>query len=74
MYRKFEKIFLVAQVILAVSVVLFGAAYGLHCLFAGNIFCAVCFTLIGYVSGYRLLFLASIKELREYNSKQIQTK
>lgn len=74
MYRKYKNIFLLGQVVLAVAIILVGAVYCVCCLFAGNIFCAISFALIGYVSGYRLLFRASIKELREFNSKQIQTK
>lgn len=72
MFHKLEKIYLVGQVVFAAAVILFGVVYGLRCLFAGQIFCAVCFALIAYVSGYRLLLRASLQELREFNAKQIQ--
>lgn len=62
----------VGQVVFSVLVIIFGAAYGLRCLFSGQLFCAMCFALMGYVSGYRLLFRASVKELREYNAKRQQ--
>lgn len=69
MYQRLAKIYYVGQVVFSVLVILFGASYGLRCLFAGQIFCAVCFAIIGYVSGYRLFFRASVKELREHNAK-----
>lgn len=72
MFHKLEKIYLVGQVVFAVAVILFGVAYCLRCLFAGQIFCTVCFALIAYVSGYRLLLRASLQELCEFNSKQTQ--
>lgn len=71
MFRKFKKIYLVWQVVFAVLVILFGVAYGLRCLFAGQFFSMVCFALIAYVSGYRLLLRGSRQELREFNSKKI---
>lgn len=58
-----SKIFLHLQVALSVIAMLIGAAYALRCLFAGQIFCAACFAV--HVSGYRLLFKASIDELRK---------
>ena len=69
MPNKLAKIYLTGQVIFSVSVIIFGIAYALRCLFAGQIFCAACFALIGYVSGYRLFFKASMAELREYKQR-----
>ena len=70
--RTLAKIFYVGQVVFSVLVILFGASYSLRCLFAGQIFCAVCFAIIGYVSGYLMFFRASLKELREHNAKQVR--
>lgn len=69
MYQRLARNFYVGQVVFSVLVIMFGVSYTLRCLFAGQIFCAVCFAIGGYVSGYHLLFRASIKELREYNAK-----
>lgn len=69
MLNKLAKLYLIGQVIFSALVMIFGAAYGMRCLFAGQIFCAVCFGIMGYVSGYRLLFKASMAELREYNQR-----
>lgn len=72
MYQIFRNIFYLGQVIIAVGVIAFGVGYGLRRLFAGQIFCTVCFALMAYVSGYRLLFKASIKEYRQFlNSRRI---
>lgn len=69
MYQNLAKIYLVGQVLFSVAVILFGIVYCLRCLFAGNIFCAVCFAIIGYVSGYLLMLPTSLRELREHNSR-----
>lgn len=69
MYQRLARKLYVGQVIFSVLVIMFGVSYTLRSLFAGQIFCAVCFAIGGYVSGYHLLFRASIKELREYNAK-----
>ncbi len=69
MYHRLTKAYLVSQVVFSILVMLFGASYGIRCLVADQIFCAVCFAIIGYVSGYRLLFRASVKELREFNQR-----
>ncbi|WP_304977074.1 hypothetical protein [Duncaniella muris] len=69
MYQRLARNFYVGQVIFSVLVIMFGVSYTLRSLFAGQIFCAVCFAISGYVSGYRLFFRASIKELREHNAK-----
>lgn len=74
MYQKLAKIYLVGQVVLSVAVIILGISYCLRCLFDGQVFCAVCFAVIGYVSGYGLLFRASVKELRDYNVKRIKAK
>lgn len=69
MYRIIAKTYHIAQVIFSVAIIILGATYSLRCLLEGNIFCAICFALIGYVSGYLLLFRASVKELRQHNAK-----
>lgn len=66
MFKKLEKAYLLGQIAFSVLVIIFGAAYGLRCLLAGQTFCAVCFAIIGYVSGYRLLFKASVKEYLQF--------
>lgn len=76
MYKSLAKIFYVGQVVFSVAVITFGFSYCLRCLLNGlteaNIFYAVCFAIIGYVGGYRLLFRASVKELREHNAKMVK--
>ncbi len=74
MYHTLAKIYLVGQVVFSVAVMLLGFSYCLRCLFEGQIFCAVCFFIMGYVSGYLLLFRASVKDLREFNAKRLQAK
>lgn len=69
MYHTLTKIFYIGQVAASVAVILFGVAYCLRSLFAGQFFCALCFFVIGYVGGYRMLLRASLKELREYNER-----
>lgn len=73
MYQRLAKIYLVGQVVFSVGVIILSFSYSLRCLFDDNIICAVCFALIGYVSGYRLLFRASVKELREHNAKMVKS-
>lgn len=68
------KIFLVCQLIFSVASIVFGALYGIRCLLAGQLFCAVCFAIIAYVCGYLLLFRNSVRELREFYTKKIQTR
>ena len=72
MLHKIEKIYLIAQVAFSVLVILFGVSYGIRCLVANQIFCALGFGMIGYVSGYRLLFKASMAELREYKQRAVK--
>lgn len=69
MYQRLAKIYFVGQVVFSVAVILLGVLYGIRCLLAGQIFCALCFGAIGYVSGYLLLFRASVNELRKHNAK-----
>lgn len=73
MYRTLSKIFYVWQVAFSVIIILFGTGYCLRCLFSGQLFGAVCFAFVAYVAGYRLLFRASVKELRESNESQTET-
>ena len=72
MTRKIRKIYLVSQIAFAILVILFGATYSLRCLFAGQIFCTVCFALMAYVCGYRLTLRTSIKELRDFSAEEIR--
>lgn len=69
MLNKLAKIYIIGQVIFSVLVMIFGVAYGMRCLLAGQTICAIGFSVIGYVSGYRLLFKGSMAELREYNRR-----
>lgn len=66
MYRKLTKAYLIGQVVFSVMMILFGATYCIRCLLANQIFCAICFAIMGYVSGYMLLFRASMAELRQF--------
>ena len=70
MHKSLANIFYYGQVLFSVAVIIFGFSYSLRCLFDGNIFCAVCFAIIGYVSGYRLFLRASLKELREHDEPE----
>lgn len=74
MYHTLAKIYLVGQVVFSVFVMLLSLSWCVRCLFAGQLFCAVLFFIMGYVSGYLLLFRASVKELREFNAKRLQAK
>lgn len=69
MYQRLAKIYLVGQVVFSVAIIILGIAYGFRYLFADKIFPAACFCVIGYVSGYRLLFKASMAELREHKQR-----
>ena len=69
MLHKIEKIYLIAQLTFSFLVILFGVSFRIRCLVAYQIFWALCFAVIGYVSGYRLLFKASMAELREYKQR-----
>lgn len=64
------KAFYVGQVIMSVLVILFGVAFGIRSLANGQIFCAICFGVMAYVSGYKLMLRASWSESREYNAKE----
>lgn len=74
MYQRLAKIFYAGQVVFSVLVILLGASYSLRCLFAGQIFCALSFAIISYVSGYLMFFRASVKELREHNARRVKMK
>lgn len=74
MYKRLAKIYYVGQVAMSVAIIAFGASYSIRCLLSKQIFCAVCFAVMGLVSGYLLMFRSSIKELREHNAKQAQGK
>lgn len=64
------KAYYIGQVVMSVFVILFGFSYGIRCLVANQILCAVCFGFMAYVSGYKLMLPASLAELREYNEKR----
>lgn len=69
MWTLAKAIYYIGQVLISLCVIIFGCAYGIRCLINGQIFCAVCFGIMAYVSGYLLLFRASVKELREFYNK-----
>lgn len=75
--RKLLMIFLWAQVIFSVFVILFGASYSIRCLIEtfqsednrpGYIY-AWLFSIIAYV-GWRLMFKASVEELKEERNRK----
>lgn len=67
-----RKAFLIAQILVSVAVIIFGVAYSLRCLLAGQFFCAIGFAFMAYVSGYSLMLKTSIKEYRQFlNSRRI---
>ena len=57
------------QLTLAIAVTIFGAAYCLRALLAGQVFCAICFFILGYVSGHRLLLRPTLRQLRHSGKK-----
>lgn len=68
--RKIKKMFYLAQVIFSALVIMMGLGYGIRCMLNGQIFCAICFGVMGYVGGYHLLFRPSIAELHQFNAKE----
>lgn len=70
MRNNIKKVFYIAQVIFSVLVVTMCIGYGIRCLLGNQIFCAVCFSIMGYVCGYRLMFRASMAELHQFNTKE----
>lgn len=60
----------IGQTVMSVLVIMFGLGYGIRCLLSNQIFCAVCFGVMAYVCGYKLLLRASMAELRENNAKK----
>lgn len=69
MYKILAKIFFIGQLIFSVIVIVAGAVYCLRCMLEDNPFCAVCFAIISYVSGYLMLFRSSVQELQKHNQK-----
>lgn len=69
MWTLAKAIFYIGQVLFSLCVIITGCAYGIRCLISGQIFCAVCFGIMAYVSGYLLLFRASFAELRDFYTK-----
>lgn len=69
MIRKIEMIYLWAQVVFSVCVILFGITYAVRCIIekSGDVFVFL-FACIAFV-GYRLMYRASIDELREFRIK-----
>ena len=75
--RTFTLIYLRAQVIFSVIIILFGISYAIRCLIdtitsdkgAAGYVVVVLFSLIAFV-GCRLMYRESIKELREERSKK----
>lgn len=74
MLRRIEKFLLVGQVIFSAAIIVFGAATCVRCLLGGlsteNIIFATLCAALAYVSGYRFLFRASLRELREFNNEE----
>lgn len=66
MIRKIEMIYLWAQVVFSVCVILFGITYAVRCIIekSGDVFVFL-FACIAFV-GYRLMYRTSIDELREF--------
>lgn len=69
MIRKIESIYLWAQVVFSVCVILFGITYAVRCIIekSGDVFVFL-FACMAFV-GYRLMYRASIDELREFRIK-----
>lgn len=57
---RFAKITLCAQAAVAALLILSGVFYGIRCLIAGNLFCALCFAMAAAVI-YNFLFPAALK-------------
>lgn len=69
MYRHLAKAYHIGQVAFAIIVIMFGAGFGLRYLFENQIFYAICFGVIGYISGYRMWFKTSMAELKRFNAR-----
>lgn len=67
--KTIEMIYLWAQVVFSVLVILFGVSYAVRCFIENSggvyVFLFVCLA----INGYALLYRASIKELREAREK-----
>lgn len=70
MWTLAKAIFYIGRALFSLCIILFGCAYGIRCLINGQIFCAVCFGIMSCVSGYMLLFRASVAELRDFYNKR----
>lgn len=58
---------LIAQIVLSLIVIIFGASYAIRAFVNGQIFCAALFALLAYLAGYRLLLKTSVAEFKELN-------
>lgn len=69
--KTIEIIYLWWQVIMSVCVILFGTIYAIRCIVehAGDVY-VILFGCMAYVAGYRLMYRASIEELREARARR----
>ncbi len=67
--KTFEKLYLWAQVVMSVLVILFGVSYAVRCFIENSggvfVFLFMCIA----INGYALMYRASIKELREFRAR-----
>lgn len=69
--KTLEMLFLWWQLFISIGVILFGATYAIRCIVekSGDVYVFL-FVFMAYVPGYRLLFRASVKELREARARR----
>lgn len=61
-----------AQVVFAILVIMMGVTYCIRCIFAANWFCAACFAIMAYGSGYLLMYRSAVEELRRHRAGEEQ--
>lgn len=74
MYNKLKILYLAAQIVISVSIIIFGVASALRCLKNGKADSAILFAAVGYLSGYEFLLKASLIDLHLYMAARRQAK
>lgn len=70
MYNKIINIAIIAQMAMAIIIMMFGAALCVRLVNNGQVICSMLFALLAYVCGYRLLLRASLDEWRKRKKEQ----
>lgn len=70
MYNKIINIAIIAQMAMAIIMMIFGATLCVRLMGNGQMACSALFALLTYVCGYRLLLRASLDEWRKRKKEQ----